>query len=72
MKNIHNIKIGILGMGYVGLPLAVEFSKYFNVIGFDIDIDRVSELKSGNDSTREVSADQLKNADNSNLSAFFN
>ena len=69
MKNIHNIKIGILGMGYVGLPLAVEFSKYFNVIGFDIDIDRVSELKSGNDSTREVSVDQLKNADKLKLSS---
>jgi len=55
-------------MGYVGLPLAVEFSKYFNVVGFDINIDRVSELKLGNDSTREVSADQLKNADNLELS----
>ena len=69
MKNIQNIKIGIIGMGYVGLPLAVEFSKYYNVIGFDVDIDRVSELKSGNDSTREVSADQLKNADKLELSS---
>jgi len=69
MKNFHTIKIGILGMGYVGLPLAVEFSQYFNVIGFDIDIDRVSELKSGNDSTREVSVDQLKNADKLKLSS---
>ena len=63
MKNIHDIKIAILGMGYVGLPLAIEFSKYFNVIGFDIDTDRVSELNSGIDSTREVSANQLKNTD---------
>ena len=69
MENTHNIKIGILGMGYVGLPLAVEFSKYFNVIGFDINIDRVSELKLGNDSTREVSADQFQNADKLELSS---
>jgi|TARA_B110000116_G_C16766559_1_gene551117 UDP-N-acetyl-D-galactosamine dehydrogenase len=69
MKNIQNIKIGIIGMGYVGLPLAVEFSKYYNVIGFDVDNDRVSELKSGNDSTREVSNDQLKNVDKLELSS---
>jgi UDP-N-acetyl-D-glucosamine/UDP-N-acetyl-D-galactosamine dehydrogenase len=69
MEKIQNIKIGIIGMGYVGLPLSVEFSKYYNVIGFDVDINRISELKSGNDSTREVSIDQLKNADKLELSS---
>lgn len=69
MKEIQNIKIGIIGMGYVGLPLSVEFSKYYNVIGFDIDIDRVSALKLGNDTTREVSVEQLQNADKLELSS---
>ena len=52
--------IAVIGLGYVGLPLAVEFSKKFPVIGFDINKKRVSELNSGNDFTLEVSADDLK------------
>tara|TARA_Y100001935_G_C17290626_1_gene503081 strand:+ start:639 stop:1910 length:1272 start_codon:yes stop_codon:yes gene_type:complete len=64
-----DIKIGILGLGYVGLPLAVEFSKHFNVIGFDMDVERISELESGYDSTREVSSDHLKNLDKLKLSS---
>jgi UDP-N-acetyl-D-galactosamine dehydrogenase len=48
--------IGIIGLGYVGLPLAVEFGKKFNVIGFDINEKRISELKNKEDSTLEVSA----------------
>lgn len=49
-----NIKIGVIGLGYVGLPLAVEFGKKFDVIGFDIDTKRISELRNGVDFTREV------------------
>ena len=56
-----NIKIGIIGLGYVGLPLGVEFAKKFPVIGFDINKDRILELQSGNDSTLEVSKNVLKN-----------
>lgn len=56
-----NIKIGIIGLGYVGLPLSVEFAKKFPVIGFDINKDRILELQSGNDSTLEVSQNVLKN-----------
>lgn len=56
-----NIKIGIIGLGYVGLPLGVEFAKKFPVIGFDINKDRILELQSGNDSTLEVSQNVLKN-----------
>ena len=47
-------KIAIIGLGYVGLPLALEFGKKFHVIGFDINVNRINELKSGNDSTKEA------------------
>ena len=53
------MKIGIIGLGYVGLPLAVEFGKKRPVIGFDINQQRIGELKAGNDSTREVSGEEL-------------
>ena len=53
-------KIAVLGLGYVGLPLAVEFSKKYSVIGFDINTARVSELNKGVDSTLEVDEDELK------------
>ena len=48
--NPENIKITIIGLGYVGLPLAVEFAKKYTVVGFDINQDRIDELKSGVDS----------------------
>ncbi|MCW8090798.1 nucleotide sugar dehydrogenase [Alteromonas sp. ASW11-130] len=54
MKTDENTKIGIIGLGYVGLPLAVEFSRLYNTIGFDIDEVRVSELNAGHDKTLEV------------------
>ncbi len=53
------IKIAIIGLGYVGLPLAVEFAKKFPVVGFDINQNRVDELNSGTDSTLEVDDDNL-------------
>ena len=56
-------KIGIIGLGYVGLPLAVEFGKVLNVVGFDINGDRIEELNRGYDRTREVDAQELKVAD---------
>lgn len=55
-------KIGIIGLGYVGLPLAVEFGKKFEVVGFDISKNRIEELKSGLDRTREVENHLLKEA----------
>ncbi|UAB76425.1 nucleotide sugar dehydrogenase [Mesoflavibacter sp. SCSIO 43206] len=55
-----NIKIAVIGLGYVGLPLAVEFSKKHNVIGFDINKTRVSELNKGIDETLEVTEEDLK------------
>lgn len=53
-------KIGIIGLGYVGLPLAVEFGKVMNVVGFDIYQERINELKNGFDRTREVGKEELK------------
>ncbi|MEO9483333.1 MAG: nucleotide sugar dehydrogenase [Ekhidna sp.] len=53
-------KVGIIGLGYVGLPLAVESGKLYSTIGFDIDIKRVDELKSGVDRTLEVNENELK------------
>lgn len=58
--NMMKIKICIIGLGYVGLPLAVAFSEKFKVIGYDINQDRVSELNNGVDKTDEVSPDVLK------------
>jgi len=55
-------KIAIIGLGYVGLPLAVEFGKKSEVVGFDINKPRIAELQSGTDSTLEVSEDELKEA----------
>ena len=52
-------KISILGMGYVGLPLAIEFSKNIEVVGFDLDTTRIDELQNGVDRTNDLSSDQL-------------
>ena len=54
-----NKKIAIIGLGYVGLPLAIEFGKKYRVIGFDIDQARINELLSGNDRTREADIKSL-------------
>ncbi len=53
-------KIAVIGLGYVGLPLAVEFAKKFNTIGFDINKNRIAELNAGTDNTLEVSDDDLR------------
>ena len=57
---MDNIKIAIVGLGYVGLPLAIAFSKKFDVIGFDNDTDRVKSLNQGFDWTLEVEETLLK------------
>ena len=56
----NEIKICIIGLGYVGLPLAVEFGKKFKTIGFDINIQRLEELKDGYDQTLEITCDEIK------------
>lgn len=62
MEPENHIKIGIIGLGYVGLPLAVEFGKKFPTVGFDLNSERIKELKSGNDFTREVETEELETA----------
>ena len=63
----ENFKLGIVGLGYVGLPLAVEFSKDYSVIGYDISKSRIDELLNKIDITREVESEKLNNAIEKNL-----
>ncbi|HEY9042528.1 MAG TPA: Vi polysaccharide biosynthesis UDP-N-acetylglucosamine C-6 dehydrogenase TviB [Rheinheimera sp.] len=63
MKNIADSQIAIIGLGYVGLPLAVEFGKHYATLGFDINKARIAELNNGEDHTLEVSSEELKQAD---------
>ncbi|MEO7216130.1 nucleotide sugar dehydrogenase [Mucilaginibacter sp.] len=63
MKNTYpgeDFKIAIIGLGYVGLPLAIEFAKKYNVLGFDIDQQRILELSLGTDRTQEANIDDLQ------------
>lgn len=62
MLKLEETKIAIIGLGYVGLPLAVEFAKNLPVLGFDINKPRIEELKFGTDSTLEVSDEELTEA----------
>ena len=58
--DLKTLRIGVIGLGYVGLPLAVEFSKHYPTLGFDIKAARIDELEAGHDATLEVSADELR------------
>lgn len=64
MRNLQlkDSKIAIIGLGYVGLPLAIEFGKIYKVLGFDINKDRIDELSFGNDRTKEADLIEMKNA----------
>lgn len=62
MFDIKNARIGIIGLGYVGLPLAVEFGKKYPTLGFDINQARLAELQQGHDSTLEVDDEELAQA----------
>jgi UDP-N-acetyl-D-galactosamine dehydrogenase len=57
--DLKDINIGIIGLGYVGLPLAVEFGRKYPTVGFDINAARVAELEGGTDSTLECSDEEL-------------
>lgn len=69
MFDLLKVKIAVIGLGYVGLPLAVEFSKKYRVLGFDINESRIDELSSGKDSTLEVSSEELLDAKDLQFSA---
>ena len=62
MSSFSSSKLAVIGLGYVGLPLAVEFGKRYSVIGFDVSEARVADLRAGIDHTNEVSAAELKEA----------
>ncbi|MDA9355737.1 Vi polysaccharide biosynthesis UDP-N-acetylglucosamine C-6 dehydrogenase TviB [Gammaproteobacteria bacterium] len=68
MSRLSDTKIAVVGLGYVGLPLALAFSKRYPVIGFDINLNRVQELKGGLDSTLEVSNSELVAAEDLSFS----
>jgi len=57
--DIDKLRIGVIGLGYVGLPLAVEFGKQYSTTGFDVNDARIAELRDGIDSTLEVSGGEL-------------
>ncbi|MDV3237440.1 MAG: Vi polysaccharide biosynthesis UDP-N-acetylglucosamine C-6 dehydrogenase TviB [Gammaproteobacteria bacterium] len=59
MLKVEDAKIAVVGLGYVGLPLAVEFGKCLPTVGFDIKAERIAELRAGHDSTLEVSPEEL-------------
>ncbi len=62
MNELSDVRLCIIGLGYVGLPLAVEFGKKFPTIGFDLNIRRIEALRRGNDATLEVSEEELGTA----------
>jgi len=72
MQALENTKIAIVGLGYVGLPLAVEFGKRYDTLGFDINATRVEQLRTGLDTTLEVDADELAAASRLRFSASLN
>ena len=59
MTCIEQTRLGVVGLGYVGLPLAVEFGKHFDTLGFDISAERIEELRRGHDRTRELTAEEI-------------
>ncbi|HQQ59443.1 MAG TPA: Vi polysaccharide biosynthesis UDP-N-acetylglucosamine C-6 dehydrogenase TviB, partial [Thermomonas sp.] len=62
MMTLSNTRIALIGLGYVGLPLAVEFGKRYPTVGFDIRAARIEELRRGHDSTLEVEPELLAQA----------
>jgi UDP-N-acetyl-D-galactosamine dehydrogenase len=61
--NPEDIKLAIIGLGYVGLPLAVEFGKHYDTLGFDISTQRVDQLRSGQDRTLEITTEELHSSE---------
>ena len=69
MRKLENTRLAIIGLGYVGLPLAVEFGKHYDTIGFDIKKARIDELRAGHDNTLEVSPAELAESTHLRFSA---
>src|SRR5690348_3625299 len=62
LPTLETVRLGVVGLGYVGLPLAVAFGHRYETVGFDINAQRVTELREGRDSTLEVDAAELAQA----------
>ena len=62
MIDVKNARIGVIGLGYVGLPLAVEFGRLYDTVGYDYNSKRVAELREGEDRTRETDGDSIRRA----------
>ena len=60
--NLEDLRIAIIGQGYVGLPLAIEFGKKYPTIGYDINLSRIEDLKKFIDRTNEASPEKIKNS----------
>jgi UDP-N-acetyl-D-galactosamine dehydrogenase len=60
MIGLRNCRVGVVGLGYVGLPLAVEFGKHFDTVGFDIKSERIKQLRAGKDTTLETTRAELR------------
>ena len=69
LPDLPDIRVGVIGLGYVGLPLAVYLSRHFPVVGFDIDATRIDELTHGIDRTREVTSEEFAGVGNLSYSA---
>ena len=69
LMSLQDVRIGVIGLGYVGLPLAVYMARHFPVLGFDIDAGRIAELRAGKDRTREVTKEEFAAADTIGFSA---
>ena len=63
IPEIRKCRIGVVGLGYVGLPLAVEFGKHYQTIGFDVKPARIAQLRKGRDLTLEVTRAELRAAE---------
>ncbi len=59
---LDNLRVGVVGLGYVGLPIAVEFGRLYPTVGFDLKAERIAELEAGSDSTLETTDKELRNA----------
>ena len=70
--NLEKVKIAVIGQGYVGLPLAIEFGKKLPTLGFDINQARIEDLKKGVDHTNEATPEQLRSAKQLTFSANIN